>query len=425
MISVILPTHNSEKYIKTTLKSLVAQSFTDFEALLIDSSKDKTVDIAEKYLSGDRRLRVIRDDNGSYGHKINRGIQEAKGKYVTILESDDRYHPDMLNYLHEVAERDNADVVKGWFLQCMTDLWGQEHNYSLPKDLPKSDYNRIIDPDNEPDIRFMMVNNIWTGIYKTQFLRDNRIFAHESPGASYQDTGFSILVACYAHRIEFLPFEGYLYTIDNSGSSVKSAEKYMCIANEFYWVEKEIEKRKLGSSDIVKFVHRAKEASYDWNARRLPKEYRIKFIQAVQDEIEWENREVFEELDRIKEKHRIGLDLAERILRGEKEVVIASLNERTEAILGMDHIFQTNVVQLVCDNDTTLQGSKVHDINVVSPQEATVRYPEASYIITSKKHANEIADQLVLLGINNNQISVIPELPPQWELSYKNESYCE
>ena len=71
---------------------------------------------------------IINDPNTSYGHKVNRGIEEAKGKYISVLESDDMYELDMLEKLYSVIEQYQVDFVNGNYT-CFFDVEGKRCSY--------------------------------------------------------------------------------------------------------------------------------------------------------------------------------------------------------------------------------------------------------------------------------------------------------
>lgn len=97
MISVLIPLYNKEKSILATIQSVVNQTYTDFELLIVDDgSTDKGASIAASY--PDTRIRVIRKENGGVSSARNRGIQEAKGEYIALLDADDQWD---MKYLEE------------------------------------------------------------------------------------------------------------------------------------------------------------------------------------------------------------------------------------------------------------------------------------------------------------------------------------
>ena len=112
MISVILPVHNTKRYIQQCIDSILNQTYDDIEILAIDSSTDETTDIIKEYIDKTDKIRHIIDPNGSYGYKLNLGIAEAEGEYLAIVDSDDYIMPDMLATLLSEVEKNNLDFVK-------------------------------------------------------------------------------------------------------------------------------------------------------------------------------------------------------------------------------------------------------------------------------------------------------------------------
>ena len=112
MYSVIVPVYNVEKYIDRCISSVLAQTDTDFELILVDDgSSDKSGDICLKYASNDSRIRYIRTENHGVSHARNTGIENAHGEYIGFVDGDDSIAPDMYEQLISVAKKNNADVV--------------------------------------------------------------------------------------------------------------------------------------------------------------------------------------------------------------------------------------------------------------------------------------------------------------------------
>ena len=96
--SIIIPTYNRVTVIAHSLNSILAQTFQDWECLVVDdSSTDNTREIVQKYCNSDSRFRYIlnKEKKGANGAR-NTGIKQAKGRYVSFLDSDDSWHSDML-----------------------------------------------------------------------------------------------------------------------------------------------------------------------------------------------------------------------------------------------------------------------------------------------------------------------------------------
>ena len=112
-ISVIIPLYQANAYIETCVDSVLGQTFQNFELLLIDDgSTDGGWELCQARYGADPRVRLLRQPhNQGTGMARNRGIEEARGRYLAFLDDDDAALPDMLAKLHDAAERYQADVV--------------------------------------------------------------------------------------------------------------------------------------------------------------------------------------------------------------------------------------------------------------------------------------------------------------------------
>ena len=97
MISVVIPLYNKEKSIRATLESVRAQSYTDWECIVVDDgSTDKSREVAEQFKIEDSRFKILSKPNGGVCSARNRGIIEAKGYYIALLDGDDLWDKDFL-----------------------------------------------------------------------------------------------------------------------------------------------------------------------------------------------------------------------------------------------------------------------------------------------------------------------------------------
>lgn len=112
-ISVIVPVYNVERYVKLCIDSILAQSFQDFEVIIIDdASPDNSYKICQELYGTNEKVRIIRHEkNQGLGPARNTGIENARGKYVYFVDSDDAIVPQALEILYNVAEKTDADVV--------------------------------------------------------------------------------------------------------------------------------------------------------------------------------------------------------------------------------------------------------------------------------------------------------------------------
>lgn len=142
-ISVIVPIYNVERYIRQCIDSILVQTFTDFELLLIDDgSPDGCPAICDEYAQKDARIRVIHKPNGGISSARNRGIDEACGKWLIFLDSDDTWaDPNCLQKLYSYTKKLNLDLVRFEYQAVNEQL-----EYIEPRSYNKSNIEcRVID----------------------------------------------------------------------------------------------------------------------------------------------------------------------------------------------------------------------------------------------------------------------------------------
>lgn len=103
-ISVIIPVYNTEKYLPRCIDSLLKQTFTDFEVILIDDgSTDNSLAVCQSYAAMDSRIIIIQSKHLGVGAVRNLGLDNAKGKYIMFCDSDDYVEPEWIEELHKAA----------------------------------------------------------------------------------------------------------------------------------------------------------------------------------------------------------------------------------------------------------------------------------------------------------------------------------
>ena len=110
-ISVIVPVYNKEPYLHRCIDSILSQTFTDFELLLIDDgSTDRSGEICDAYAGKDKRVRVFHKENGGVSSARNKGIQKANGEWIIFLDADDYFLLDALRLLLDVALKNKTKI---------------------------------------------------------------------------------------------------------------------------------------------------------------------------------------------------------------------------------------------------------------------------------------------------------------------------
>lgn len=114
-ISIIIPVYNVEKYLRRCLDSIVAQTFTDWQAVCVnDGSPDNCAEILEEYATKDKRFKIVTQENGGLSAARNTGFRHADGEYIMYTDSDDFIHPQTMEIALGLSRRDKSDIVS-WY----------------------------------------------------------------------------------------------------------------------------------------------------------------------------------------------------------------------------------------------------------------------------------------------------------------------
>ena len=122
-ISVIVPIYNSEKYLQRCVESILAQTFENFELILVDDgSTDSSPQLCDAYLNKDKRIIVIHKENGGVSSARNKGLDVAKGSYITFVDSDDCIDRDMFTiFMDEISIYKNVEYLVSGIKMCTFD----------------------------------------------------------------------------------------------------------------------------------------------------------------------------------------------------------------------------------------------------------------------------------------------------------------
>ena len=273
-VSVLVPIYNTEAYLRQALDSLRAQTLSNFEVVCInDGSTDSSRQIIQEYLDADARFRVIDKPNSGYGASMNRGLVEATGKYIAILEPDDFFEPNALELLVGAAEENNAEVAKAnyWF------YWSSpEPRYQLISVVKPHMANHLFSPQVETDV-YLTMPSIWSAVYRRSFLQQNGIDFLETPGASFQDLGFTFKVWAHATRVFMLEQPILHYRQDNEASSVNNPDKAFCVCTELEEI-KRVAAMLPNAAQLKPVLYRFEYDNYLWNFQRLAPALRHEFL---------------------------------------------------------------------------------------------------------------------------------------------------
>lgn len=180
LVSVIIPVYNVEQYLRQCLDSVVNQTLKDIEIICVnDSSTDNSLSILNEYAARDSRIKVITQPNGGAGAARNNGLSVSTGKYLSFLDSDDFFEPDMLELAYEKAEEDKADFVVFQSDQYYTDddKFVQVAWTLREKEIPP--YTPFSHRQMTDDIFKVFVGWAWDKLYNREFVEQNHLLFQE------------------------------------------------------------------------------------------------------------------------------------------------------------------------------------------------------------------------------------------------------
>lgn len=215
-ISIIVPVYNVEDYLKRCIDSLISQTYSNIEIILVDDgATDNSGKICDEYEEKDERIKVIHKKNGGLSDARNVGLDKSMGDYVCFVDSDDYIEKDMIENLYNIIEKDNSDI------SCCAKVL----EYS----------NKTIERNNRS---MFCIDNI-SGLGKMFTFDDidtsacDKIFKKElfhnvkfPLGKYYEDMGTIYKIFEKAKKISHTPKIGYHYCIrDNSITKEKFSAK--------------------------------------------------------------------------------------------------------------------------------------------------------------------------------------------------------
>ena len=203
-VSVLIPVYNVESYLDQCLTSVLGQTLKDIEVICVnDSSTDGSLEILNKYAKQDTRVQVVTQKNAGAGAARNRGLSMASGEYLSFLDADDFFEPDMLEKQYQMAEEDQAD-----FVVCKSDQYHTEKKEYVQvswvvreKELPPYhpfNYRQMTD-----NVFKVFVGWAWDKLYRRSFVEQYHLKFQEQRTSNDMLFVFSAIVM--AKKIAIVP----------------------------------------------------------------------------------------------------------------------------------------------------------------------------------------------------------------------------
>jgi glycosyltransferase EpsH len=172
LLSIIVPVFNTEQYLPRCLDSILSQSFTDFELLLIDDgSTDGSGWICDAYAEKDSRIRAFHKENGGVSSARNLGLKEAKGEWVCFMDSDDELMPNALQVMADRAYNEVDLVMAGY--EVYNDVG--EKTYSLEKCISNLMPNESAVKEMYAPTDYRYQGYIWNKLFRLSLISSNSI----------------------------------------------------------------------------------------------------------------------------------------------------------------------------------------------------------------------------------------------------------
>jgi glycosyltransferase involved in cell wall biosynthesis len=212
LFSIIVPTYNSVGTIRNCINSILAQTFTNFEVILInDGSTDNTLEILEEYAKEDSRIKIYSFENAGVSVSRQRGIEHANGRYFIFVDSDDSINPELLANLSIAINKYPATDLIRYQAYLLDDAPNKNHeryNFYDSVNVPLSGMDAL-KLWSKPGIKYAVY---WA------FAFGRNLFSHLSFPTNlrcYEDVALIPLLVASAKQVITIDYVGYNYTFNN------------------------------------------------------------------------------------------------------------------------------------------------------------------------------------------------------------------
>lgn len=201
-ISIIVPVYKVEKYLEKCIASIVNQTYTELEIILVDDgSPDRCGEICDQWAKKDSRIKVVHKENGGRSDARNAGVEIATGEYIGFVDSDDLLEPDMYQVLFDKLMKYGADIA---VCERQT-VWEDESQ----KKQSQSNEFKILDGDAA--LKLLIGDGIsqvvWNKLYRREVIGDIEF----EVGKYYEDEFWSYQVFGRAKKVILMDYVGYYY----------------------------------------------------------------------------------------------------------------------------------------------------------------------------------------------------------------------
>lgn len=236
LISIVVPVYNVENYIDRCVTSIVNQTYSNIEIILVDDgSTDSSSLKCDNWKQKDSRIKVIHKKNGGLSDARNAGVKEVTGEYVCFVDSDDWISKSFVEILYRVAFETNSDIV-----ECQKEIASEytecKDNYGNKSINIKTYYDKDCFYEFFKYINFCQV--VWNKIYSVKLIK-NVTFRY---GKINEDEFWTYLIFSRANIVSSIDYIGYFYfrrtnSIMNQNFSIKRLDAFEALVERFDFIE--------------------------------------------------------------------------------------------------------------------------------------------------------------------------------------------
>lgn len=415
LLTISIAAYNIERFLRDALESLIcAPDIMDqLEVFIVDDgSRDDTLKIAKEYShKWPYTFYPIKKENGGHGSTLNYSIKHAHGKYFKMLDGDDWFKTEEISAFMKRLKDTQADIILSPYMQVYEDgspsKLIRRHNLE-----PDTVYNiSSMEPDRLEEFRAPELT------VKTAVLQDNCVQIKEK--CFYADAEYAFLAGIFGNTVIWTPEHLYCYRIGRPGQSMSSE------GMRKNWVD--------AAGVIIHTLHQC-EPEIDWitsNKKELffrsllvTTTFQFKIFMNM----EYSSKLSSSVLNFINElrnfQHGFFEYVEERCYIMRLLLMLYSAEDGAPCVIwGAGHygaqalpilLTKGAEVKAVVDNDSSRWEEQMENVPILSPKEAVKRYKTASFFIVAKNHEEEIREELLNLGIEEENIFITKGQVNRW-----------
>lgn len=313
--SIIVPVYGVEAFLPQAIESVMAQSISDWEMILVDDgSKDRCPEICDAFAARDKRIHVIHKENGGLVSARQEGIKQCRGEYVLQLDGDDFWNTDLLGNINEVIVRDQPDCIL--FSYCTTKEDGtpiKAYHNKLPEGLYSEQrlqelWKRMLYDPQEPNVNGntgAFTHSLCTVAFRRQVVTPYQLLVPKQIRMG-EDAAVTIPAVCGCKSVYALDKAMYQYRLRDQ-SIVRTFNRNETEGRKYLIAHLKAYARQLPSQNLNGYIYQMVEKYWIKAARNLSSYQEFKTC--VMDSFQLLNQDVLQDISgfQLKLKYRMRM----------------------------------------------------------------------------------------------------------------------